>query len=199
MSHGPAPEILAKASKATIVALIVFILAFLYQINRDLVLGVVNFGFDGLANKVQYAPNYTYYDVVRAVDGDTIIIQKDGAEERIRLIGINTPETVDPRKTVECFGNEASTRMKELTKGKIVRLEYDTTQGLRDTYDRTLAYVYLEDGQMLNRKMIAEGYAYEYTYMAPYKYQKEFKELQTLARVSERGLWAPNACSATPK
>ena len=55
--------------------------------------------------------------------------------------------------------------------------------------------MYLEDEQMINRKMIAEGYAYEYTYLKPYKYHKEFRELQVLARTSERGLWSPSTCS----
>jgi micrococcal nuclease len=137
----------------------------------------------------------TYYEVTKVTDGDTLRIAMDGTDERVRLLGINTPETTDPRKNVECFGKEASARMKELADGKIVRLEYDDTQSLRDSYGRLLAYVYLEDGQMLNRKMVAEGYAYEYTYMAPYKYQAEFRELQNLAKASGRGLWSPDTCA----
>ena len=87
--------------------------------------------------------------------------------------------------------------MKEIAKGKIIKLEYDDTQSTRDTYGRLLAYVYLEDGQMINRKMIAEGYAYEYTYMTPYKYQKEFRQLANLARSSKRGLWAEDTCNGS--
>jgi len=138
-----------------------------------------------------------YYDVTKITDGDTIHIEMDGRDETVRLIGINTPETVDPRRTVECFGKEASTRMKEIAKGKIVRLEFDETQDTRDTYGRLLAYIYLEDGQMINRKMIAEGYAYEYTYLLPYKYQKEFRQLQNLAQSSKRGLWAEDTCNGS--
>jgi micrococcal nuclease len=147
----------------------------------------------------QTTPNTVgiYYDVSKVTDGDTIHVVIEGKDETVRLIGINTPETVDPRRTVECFGKEASARMKEIAKGKIVRLEYDDSQSLRDTYGRLLAYVYLEDGQMLNRKMVAEGYAYEYTYMTPYKYQKEFRELQSLARTAKRGLWAENTCNGS--
>lgn len=137
----------------------------------------------------------TYYKVDRVVDGDTIKVVIGDTVESVRLIGINTPETVDPRRTVECFGKEASVRMKELADGKIVRLEYDDTQGYRDTYNRILAYVYLEDGQMLNRKMVAEGYAHEYTYLTPYLYQKEFRELQNLAKAGEKGLWASDSCN----
>jgi micrococcal nuclease len=76
-----------------------------------------------------------------------------------------------------------------------VYLEFDDTQGTRDTYGRLLAYVYLEDGQMLNRKMIADGYAYEYTYRFPYKYQKEFRELVGFAQRNARGLWSPTTCN----
>ena len=148
----------------------------------------------GLPNSSQNTVG-VYYNVTKVTDGDTIHIEMDGRDEKVRLIGINTPETVDPRRTVECFGKEASSRMKELASGKIVRLEYDESQNTRDAYGRLLAYVYLEDGQMLNRKMIAEGYAYEYTYLKPYKYQKEFRDLQSLARTSERGLWAPSTCN----
>lgn len=137
----------------------------------------------------------TYYEVTKVTDGDTLHILMNGKDEKVRLIGINTPETVDPRRTVECFGKEASARMKDLAGGKIVKLEYDESQNVRDAYDRILAYVYLEDGQMLNRKMIAEGYAYEYTYLKPYKYQTEFRELQNLARTSKRGLWADDTCA----
>lgn len=136
----------------------------------------------------------TYYAVTKVTDGDTLHVDINGTIERIRLIGINTPETVDPRRTVQCFGKEASVRMKELAEGKFVRLEYDESQGERDTYGRILAYVYLEGGEMINRKMIADGYAYEYTYMIPYRYQSEFRELQNIARASERGLWSPQTC-----
>ena len=139
----------------------------------------------------------TFYDVTKVIDGDTISIDMNGVTEKVRLIGINTPETVDPRTPVQCFGKEASARMKELASGKIVRLEYDETQNTRDIYNRLLAYVYLEDGEMLNRKMVAEGYAYEYTYMTPYKYQKEFRDLQNLARSSGRGLWSQNTCNGS--
>lgn len=139
----------------------------------------------------------TFYKVTKVIDGDTIQVDMNGNLEKVRLIGINTPETVDPRRTVECFGKEASKRMNDLLSGKIVRLEYDDTQGLRDTYDRLLAYVYLEDEQMINRKMIAEGYAYEYTYMTPYKYQKEFRGLQNFARINQYGLWAVNTCDGS--
>ncbi len=166
---------------------ILLVIAFVFESQLQ---GVYDFGLP------EESPNTvgTYYKVTKVTDGDTIHVQIGETDEVIRLIGINTPETVDPRRPVQCFGKEASNRMKEIVGGKIVRLEYDDSQSLRDAYDRLLAYVYLEDGQMVNRKMVAEGYAYEYTYLRPYKYQKEFRELQRLADTSERGLWAPDNC-----
>ena len=176
---------------AIVVFALLFLLAFLYNTQKQAVLGFVN----GQLDKKAATEVYTYYKVIRVVDGDTLDINYGATEEKVRLIGINTPETVDPRKAVECFGKEASARMTGLAGGKIVRLEMDDSQSQRDIYGRLLAYVYLEDGEMLNRKMIAEGYAYEYTYMTPYRYQAEFREIQTLAKTSNRGLWAPNTCN----
>lgn len=140
-------------------------------------------------------PERKLYRVVRVVDGDTIKVDIDGATETLRLIGMNTPETVDPRKPVECFGKEASARAKEILSGKMVALESDPTQGERDKYQRLLRYVLLEDGTNFNKLMISEGYAYEYTYNIPYKYQAEFKQAQREAEANKRGLWADGACA----
>jgi len=128
-------------------------------------------------------------DVVKVVDGDTIDVSLDGKTERIRLIGINTPETVDPRKPVECFGKEASDKAKALLSGKKVYLEADKISGERDKYNRLLRFVFLEDGTSFNLLMIKMGYAYEYTYDVPYKYQAEFKEAQKEAMAAKVGLW----------
>ncbi len=136
----------------------------------------------------------TYYAVIKVVDGDTLAVNMNGKKVTLRLIGIDTPETVDPRKPVECFGVEASNKAKELLTGKSVRIEQDSTQGELDKYDRLLAYVYLEDGLFFNEYMIEEGYAYEYTYNTPYKYQAEFKEAELFARSAEKGLWAAGVC-----
>jgi len=185
-------EILAVRSKLQIVGLIIFCIALVFQLQET---GNINLG---LATST---PNTVgiYYKVSKVTDGDTITVIIDGTEEKVRLIGINTPETVDPRRAVECFGKEASERMKEIASGEIVRLEYDDSQSLRDTYGRLLAYIYLEDGQMINRKMVAEGYAYEYTYLTPYRYQSEFRQLQKLAQTAERGLWSKDTCSGSKR
>jgi endonuclease YncB( thermonuclease family) len=115
--------------------------------------------------------------------------------ETLRLIGMDTPETVDPRKPVQCFGKEASNKAKELLVGTKVRLEKDSTQGELDKYGRTLAYVYREDGLFYNKHMIEQGYAHEYTYNTPYKYQAEFKAAQKSAQENQRGLWSSTTCN----
>jgi micrococcal nuclease len=132
--------------------------------------------------------------MVRVVDGDTIVVKINSQEETVRLIGIDTPEVVDPRKPVQCFGKEASEKIKELIQGKSVILTPDPTQNDKDNYGRLLRYVYLEDSTFINKKMIEEGYAFEYTYSIPYKYQLELKESQRQAKTNKLGLWADNAC-----
>ncbi len=146
-------------------------------------------------NKPQETQN-TLYKVTKVVDGDTIAVDISGKVETLRLIGINTPETVDPRKPVECFGKEASNKAKEILTGKNVKLEAESTQGERDKYNRLLRYVFLDDGTNFNKLMISEGYAYEYTYDIPYKYQTEFKQAEKEAREAQRGLWAQGICDS---
>lgn len=148
-----------------------------------------------VANPTPSAPQYTYYSVTQVVDGDTVKVNMNGTVTTLRLIGMDTPETVDPRKPVQCFGTEASNKAKELLVGKKIRIEKDSTQGELDKYGRTLAYVYREDGLFFNKYMIEQGYAHEYTYNTPYKYQAEFKTAQTSARDNQRGLWSPNTCN----
>lgn len=133
--------------------------------------------------------------VIKVVDGDTVDVETEGQVSRLRLIGIDTPETVDPRKKIQCFGKEASNKAKELLLGKYVTLESDDTQGDKDKYRRLLRYIFLPDGENFNRLMIAEGYATEYTYADPYKYQAEFRAAQVEAQSQNKGLWNPATCS----
>jgi micrococcal nuclease len=130
--------------------------------------------------------------VVRVVDGDTVRVSTG---ETLRLIGVDTPETVDPRAPVQCFGREASARAHALLDGAWVRLEYDPTQGRRDRYGRTLAYLWLADGRLYNETIIAEGYAHEYTYAIPYRYRDRFRAAERAARDAGRGLWSPTTCA----
>ena len=102
-----------------------------------------------------------YHLCSRVVDGDTIIVNIDGKKERVRLIGVDTPETKHPKKPVEYYGKEASAFTKQMVEGKKVRLDHD--QQRRDKYSRLLAYVYLEDGTFLNAEIIKQGYGFAYT------------------------------------
>lgn len=138
--------------------------------------------------------------IITVIDGDTIEVSIDNKKEVVRLIGINSPETVDPRKPVECFAKEASDKAKQILTDKTVSLESDSTQGDRDKYNRLLRYVWLEDNTNFNKLMISEGYAYEYTYNTSYKYQSEFKRAQKEAEASKLGLWADTSCpTSTPQ
>lgn len=125
--------------------------------------------------------------VERVVDGDTIVI--DGGE-RVRLIGIDTPESADPRKPVECFGREASQFMESLLPpGTNVRLVDDVEQA--DRYGRTLAYVYrLEDGLFVNLELTEQGYAVAATFPPNVAHVDEFVEATRRAREAGRGLWS---------
>ena len=134
------------------------------------------------------------YKVLRVIDGDTLEVSIDGKTEKIRLIGIDTPETVHPYKPVECFGKEASNKAKELLLNQEVRLEVDSTQGDADKYGRLLRYVFRSDGLFFNKWMIENGYAYEYTYSSAYKYQDEFRNALTQAKDNKAGLWADGVC-----
>jgi len=133
--------------------------------------------------------------VVRVVDGDTVDVRLDGQVVRLRLIGIDTPEIVDPRKSVQCFGREASAKAHELLDGQTVTLEADSTQDDVDRYGRLLRYIWLPDGRLFNQEMVGQGYAFEYTYRVPYKYQAEFNQAEHEAREAQRGLWSPQTCA----
>jgi micrococcal nuclease len=132
--------------------------------------------------------------VTKVIDGDTLIVNINDKEESIRLIGIDTPEINDKRKKVKCFGEKATERVKELVENKKIRLEVDESQENKDIYSRLLRYIYLEDGIFLNKKLIEEGFAFEYTYKIPYKFQTEFKAAQKMAEEEKIGMWADDAC-----
>lgn len=134
------------------------------------------------------------YDVVRVTDGDTIRVLIQGVSEPVRLIGIDTPETVKPNTPVQCFGPESSDRTKALVASGKVWLEFDPSQGQRDKYDRLLAYVWVNPTTMLNEVLVAEGYAREYTYADPYVYQDVFVAAQSAAQRAMLGRWS--ACAA---
>ncbi|MBI4578471.1 MAG: thermonuclease family protein [Planctomycetes bacterium] len=133
--------------------------------------------------------------VVRVIAGDTTDVQfEDGTVVRVRLIGIDTPESVDPRTVVQCYALEAAARARELLEGQVVTLELDPGQGERDRYGRLLAYLYLPDGQNVAEVLIGEGYAFEYTDRFPYAYQAPFQAAEQGAMTNGLGLWAAETC-----
>ncbi|MCK5412828.1 MAG: thermonuclease family protein [Candidatus Pacebacteria bacterium] len=175
-----------------------------YDLDSAYTINLVDFGnyvtgeVRGIIDTDSY-PNETQnniYTVNRVVDGDTIEVNVNSVLEKVRLLGINTRETVDPRKSVECFGIEASNKAKMVLMGQNIELVADNTQGDRDKYNRLLRYVFLEDGTNFNKMMISEGYAYEYTYNTSYKYQVEFKQAEKVAMEAKRGLWATSVCDS---
>jgi micrococcal nuclease len=136
--------------------------------------------------------------VVRVVDGDTLVVAIDGREEKVRLIGVDTPESVDPRRPVEYFGREASAFLSGLVEGKRVALAGGAGSQNRDRYGRLLRYVYLEDGTLVNAEIIRRGYGLAYTRF-PFERMEEFRGYERQARAQGRGLWteasAPGAAA----
>lgn len=135
------------------------------------------------------------HKVIRVVDGDTIRVDIEGTEEAVRLIGVDTPEIAGSYTELQCYGQEASERARQLLEGQEIFLEFDETQDNRDRYDRLLRYVVLEDGANVNQQIISEGYGYEYTFRTAYRYQGEFQQAQQDARDNQRGLWADDTCA----
>jgi micrococcal nuclease len=134
------------------------------------------------------------YEIVSIIDGDTILVRTATGEERVRLIGIDAPETNVTNNAVECFGLEATQYLKDELANETVTLELDPSQDERDTYGRLLAYVFL-NGNNINQALVSGGYAKEFTFNTPYRYQKEFREAETAAKQAQKGVWSP-ACTS---
>ncbi len=144
-------------------------------------------------------PSTTTYAVVSVTDGDTFKVSNNGKIETVRIVGINTSETVDPEKSIECFGKEASNKLKALLVGKNVQLEADNTQSDRDKYGRLLRFVTLE-GSDVGLQMIGQGYAYESLYSStPHKMRDTYVQAQQQAQANKVGLWADSACPVEVK
>lgn len=137
----------------------------------------------------------TWVPVERVVDGDTIDVLVNGQKERIRLIGMNTPETVDPNRPVQCYGPEASAEAKKLLTGQHVWIEPDPSQSNKDVYGRYLRYVWMANGTLYDEFMIRQGYAHEYTYHTRYKYWNAFRAAEREAKDAQRGFWNASTCN----
>lgn len=131
------------------------------------------------------------WQITRIVDGDTVDATRRGRTLTLRLIGIDTPETVHPTEPVECYGPEATAFARRRLLGEPVALEFDRSQGRVDYYDRTLAYVWTVRGPdaLFNRDAVRRGFALEYTYDDPYAWQREFLRAEAAARDARLGVW----------
>jgi len=138
--------------------------------------------------------NQNFVLVTKVTDGDTIEIE---GGQKVRYIGIDTPETVHPSKPVMCFGKEASNYNKDLVFGQKIRLEKDISE--TDKYGRLLRYVYLEDGTFVNLQLVKEGYATSYSYPPDIKFQQDFLSAEKLARDEGIGLWGECESSESPE
>lgn len=129
------------------------------------------------------------YLVNEVSDGDTFNIMMNGRSERVRMIGVDTPELHHPEKPVQCFAEAAKQFTARLIGGQQVRLEADHLDDNRDLYGRLLRYVYLTDGRLVNAEIIKEGYGFAYTRF-PHVKSEELQVLESEARLQQRGLWS---------
>jgi len=131
-------------------------------------------------------------EVVRVVDGDTVIVRENGDGFTVRLLGIDTPESVKPNSPVECLGPEASARAKELLpEGSPVRVTTDPTQDRVDRFGRTLAYVFAGDAtRSVNEQLVSEGFARVFISRGtPFQLERRFSLQEMEARASASGIW----------
>lgn len=147
----------------------------------------------GSANIGSSAPGT--YRVKHFVDGDTVAVDMNGHQEKVRLIGVDTPETHKPNTPVQCYGPAAAAYTKNTIGTNAVRLESDPLDTDRDRYGRLLRYVYLPDGTLINKQLITNGYGFYYPYF-PFSKKAEFAAAQTDAQAAKRGLWGN--CAPTP-
>lgn len=167
-------------NKRTIISLLIVVLS--------IVLGVSQDSLSELARRLD-PPAIGYHHVTQIFDGDTIEVLLGDSREKIRFIGLDTPETNHPDKAVQCYGHAAKNRLTKLIGNQDVRLEADPTNTNRDRYKRLLRYVYLEDGTLLNQAMIKEGYGFAYVAF-PFQKMPDFVTSQQYAKENQLGLWA---------
>lgn len=134
------------------------------------------------------------YRVTSFADGDTIVVNMNGHDERVRFIGVDTPETHKPNSPVQCYGPAASAYTKRLIGTRDVRLTSDSKSTNRDRYDRLLRYVYLPDGTLVNESIIRQGYGFYYPYF-PFTKAEQFQAAQAQAMKAGKGLWS--SCTPT--
>ncbi|MBI2108786.1 MAG: thermonuclease family protein [Parcubacteria group bacterium] len=135
--------------------------------------------------------------IEEVTDGDTMVVRMSGERIKVRLMGVDTPETVDKRKAEQCFGKRASIETKKF-EGQTLQFEFIPPEWpavKRDTYGRPLVYLYLPNGELYNEKLIREGLAHEYTYKGGYKYRPQLQDAEKDARTHKRGMWKSTSCA----
>src|SRR3990167_7168568 len=179
--------------KILIITLFVASVAWRYFYGRNIGIGNKS-GVETAVAEVIGEPPTKQFDITgefaivkRAIDGDTVELENG---EKVRYIGIDTPETLDPRKPVQCFGKNASAKNKELVEGKPVWLVKDITD--KDKYGRLLRYVYLgdptqESSTFVNLELVKQGFAHSYSYPPDIKFQEEFIQAERVARETKLG------------
>jgi micrococcal nuclease len=187
--------ILSKKNQKLLISLVVVLLWTLFvpkDIGQEIPNEVQNTPVEIASDSANITTqNLQKVRVKRVIDGDTIELESG---QKVRYIGIDTPETVDPRRDPQCFGKEASLRNKELVENKEIYLEKDVSQ--TDRYGRLLRYIYLaENGISINEQLVREGYAAASSYPPDIKYQEKFKTAEQEARNNQKGLWQEGLCS----
>jgi micrococcal nuclease len=146
-------------------------------------------GSNSSAPQVMGVQQPGYYKVTHVADGDTISVDMNGKTETIRMIGVDTPESVKPNSPVQCYGKEAGDYTKQNLSGTSVRLEADPIGDNRDRYNRLLRYVYLSDGTLWEQKLIEQGYGFAYLSFQ-FSKQADFAAAQAKAQDAKLGLWS---------
>jgi len=138
--------------------------------------------------EIKTVPEKEPVKIVYVYDGDTFDIEENDRIQRVRLLGLDTPEVESPYEHEECFGAEASEYLKKLLIGQEVILTDDVSAGDRDKYNRLLRYAFLPNGLFINAHLIEQGFAKKYL-ISGLKYESHFKELERDAKIEKIGLW----------
>lgn len=139
-----------------------------------------------LVDELKVPPGY--YRVSRFIDGDTIVVEMAGKPQTVRFIGVDTPETHDPRKKMQCYGQKAADFTRHLVGKSAVRLVADPLSTNRDRYNRLLRYVYTRQNILVNQHLIEQGYGFAYTGF-PFTKLASFQQAQAGAQAKQSGLW----------
>jgi micrococcal nuclease len=164
-------------------------LALLVLIIVGLVVGGQETGLVGQAGRTAVTNQPGLYSVNHFVDGDTIAVNMNGKIEKVRFVGVDTPETHKPNTPVQCYGPAAAAFTKSAIGNNRVRLVSDSLSTDRDRYNRLLRYVYLPDGTLVNEKLVQNGYGFYYPYF-PFTKSAQFSADEKAAMAVHKGLWA---------